>query len=106
PQVFRTMLQVADEYNKKGVPLVGHAVTVRANFRFSFTDQWNLFDNVDAWREATLGTAEERKAKLHNPALRQGMKDEYERTQQPKVLGDIADFVCRKIYRDDLRSKY
>jgi hypothetical protein len=106
PQVFRTMLEVVDEYNKKGVPLVGHAVTIRANFRFSFTDQWNLFDNVDAWREATLGTVEERKAKLNNPTLRQGMKDEYERTKQPKVLGDIAVFVCRKISRDDLRTKY
>jgi len=106
PQVFRTMLQVVDEYNKKGVPLVGHAVTIRANFRFSFTDQWNLFDNVDAWREATLGSAEERKAKLANPILRQGMKAEYDQSKQPKVLGDIADFVCRKIYRDDLRSQY
>ena len=68
PQVFRTMLSVVDEYNKKGVPLVGHAVTVRANFRFTFKEQWNLFDNVDAWREATLGTAEERMAKLGDPA--------------------------------------
>ncbi|MBI3304357.1 MAG: amidohydrolase family protein [Deltaproteobacteria bacterium] len=106
PQVFRTMLSVVDEYNKKGVPLVGHAVTIRANFRFSFTDQWNLFDNVDAWREATLGSAEERKAKLANPKLRQAMREEYDRTKQPKVLGDIADFVCRKISRDELRTKY
>jgi N-acyl-D-aspartate/D-glutamate deacylase len=106
PQVFRAMLSVVDQYNKQGVPLVGHAVTIRANFRFSFTDQWNLFDNVDAWREATLGTAEERKAKLANPTLRQAMKADYDRTKQPKVLGDIAEFVCRKIYRDDLRSKY
>jgi N-acyl-D-aspartate/D-glutamate deacylase len=106
PQVFRTMLSVVDEYNKKGVPLVGHAVTVRVNFRFSFEDQWNLFDNVDAWREATLGTAEERKAKLNNPSLRQGMRESYDRTKQPKVLGNIAEFVCRKISRDDLRSKY
>ena len=106
PQVFRTMLNVVDEYNKKGVPLVGHAVTIRANFRFSFIDQWNLFDNVDSWREATLGTPEERTTKLNNPTLRQAMKVEYDRSKQPKVLGDIADFVCRKISRDDLRSKY
>lgn len=106
PQVFRTMLSVVDEYNKKGVPLVAHTVTVRANFRFSFADEWNLFDNVDAWREATLGSPEERKAKLNNPILRQGMKDEYDRTKQPKVLGDIADFVCRKLSNDELRPKY
>jgi N-acyl-D-aspartate/D-glutamate deacylase len=45
-------------------------------------------------------------AKLGDPALRQQMKDEYDRTKQPKVLGDIADFVCRKISRSDLRTKY
>jgi len=61
-------------------------VTIRADFRFTFED-WNLFDNVAAWREATLGTVEERKAKLANPKLRQGMREEYDRTKQPKVLG-------------------
>jgi N-acyl-D-amino-acid deacylase len=106
PQVFRTQLSVVDEYNRKGVPLVGHAVTVRANFRFSFKDQWNLFDNVDAWREATLGTAEERLGKLGDPTLRRQMKEVYDQTKQPRVLGDIADFVCRKLSRSDLRSKY
>jgi N-acyl-D-aspartate/D-glutamate deacylase len=106
PHIFRTQLSVVDEYNKKGVPLVGHAVTVRANFRFTFKEQWNLFDNVDAWREATLGTAEERMAKLGDPARRAEMKAEYERNGQPRVLGDIGDFVCRKLSRSELRSKY
>jgi len=106
PQVFRAMMSVVDEYNKKGVPLVAHAVTVRANFRFSLNDQWNLFDNVEAWREATLGNAEARKAKLCDPDLRKGMKDEYDHSKQPKVLGDIADFVCRKISRPELKTKY
>ncbi len=106
PQVFRTMLSVVDEYNRRGVPLVAHGLTMRLQFRFSFEEQWNLFDNVDAWREATLGTAEERKAKLMNPTLRQAMRAEYDRTRQPKALGDIADFVCRKVSRDDLRKKY
>jgi N-acyl-D-aspartate/D-glutamate deacylase len=53
-----------------------------------------------------LGTAEERKAKLVNPQLRQSMREEYDRTKQPKALGDIADFVCRKIDNADLRKKY
>ena len=106
PQVFRTMLKVVDDCNKKGVPLVAHGLTMRLDFRFSLEEQWNLFDNVDAWREATLGTAEERKAKLVNPKLRQAMREEYDRTKQPKALGDIADFVCRKVENADLRKKY
>jgi N-acyl-D-aspartate/D-glutamate deacylase len=106
PQVFRTMLSVVDEYNKRGVPLVAHGLTMRLDFRFSLEEKWNLFDNVDAWREATLGTAEERKAKLLNPTLRQAMRDEYDRTKQPKALGDIADFVCRKVENAELRKQY
>ena len=71
--------------------------TMRLDFRFTLEEQWNLFDNVDSWREATFGTAEERKAKLVNPKLRQAMREEYDRSKQPKASGDIADFVCRKV---------
>ncbi len=106
PEVFRTMLSVVDEYNKQGVPLVAHGLTKRLDFRFSFSDEWNLFDNVDAWREATLGTEEERKIKLANPDLRQSMKAEYDRTKQPKALGDIATFICRKVESDEMSKKY
>ena len=106
PEVFRTMLSVVDEYNKKGVPLVAHGLTKRLDFRFSFSDEWNLFDNVDSWREATLGTEEERKIKLAKPDLRRAMKAEYDRTKQPKALGDIATFICRKVENEDLSKKY
>lgn len=106
PEVFRTMLSVVDEYNKKGVPLVAHGLTKRLDFRFSFSDEWNLFDNVDSWREATLGTEEERKIKLAKPDLRRAMKAEYDRTKQPKALGDIATFICRKVESEELSKKY
>lgn len=106
PQVFRAMLDVVDQHNKKGIPLVAHGLTMRLDFRFKLEDEWNLFDNVDSWREATLGTEEERKAKLVRPDLRQAMRDEYDRSKQPKALGDIADFVCKKVSKDELRNKY
>ena len=106
PEIFRTMLSVVDEYNKKGVPLVAHGLTKRLEFRFSFSDEWNLFDNVDAWREATLGTEEERKTKLANPDLRASMKAEYDRTKQPRALGDISASVCRGVNNEELSKKY
>jgi N-acyl-D-aspartate/D-glutamate deacylase len=39
-------------------------------------DEWNLFDDSEAWKEATTGTIAERKAKLADPARRQALKDE------------------------------
>ena len=106
PDVFRAQARVVDEYNRKGVALVGHAVTVRLNIRCCFLDEWTFFDNVDPWREALMGSLEERKAKLADPERRQILKHIYDRSRQPIFAGDIANFVCRKISRDDLRSKY
>lgn len=85
---------VVDEHNKRGIPLVAHGLAMRLDFRFTLEEQWNLFDNINAWREATLGTAEERKAKLVNPKLRQAMREEYDRTKRPKALGDIAEVLA------------
>lgn len=106
PDVFRAQALVVDEYNRKGVALVGHAVTVRLNIRCCFLEEWTFFDNVDAWREALIGSLEERAAKLTDPARRQHLRYIYDRSRQPIFAGDIANFVCRKIFRDDLRSKY
>ena len=55
PEMFRAQAAVVDEYNRKGVPLVGHAVTVRLNMRCCFREEWTFFDNVDAWRDAMMG---------------------------------------------------
>ena len=38
----------------------GQGVTTTAAFTFTFED-WNLFDDDAGWREATIGTVEERK---------------------------------------------
>ncbi len=106
PDMFRAQAAVVDEYNRKGVPLVGHAVTVRLNMRCCFLEEWTFFDNVDAWREALIGSFEERKATLLDPARRERLRYVYDRSKQPLTAGDIAGFVCRKIFRDDLRNKY
>jgi N-acyl-D-aspartate/D-glutamate deacylase len=52
----------------------GQGVTTDAGFTFTFED-WNLYDDSEAWMEATTGTLEERLHKLGDPARRQGLKD-------------------------------
>ena len=53
-----------------------------------------------------MGTEEERKTKLANPDLRASMKAEYDRTKQPRALGDISTFVCRGVNNEELSKKY
>ena len=60
---------------ERGIPVYGQGVTTDAGFTFTFED-WNLFDDSEAWMEATTGTLEERLRKLADPARRQGLKDQ------------------------------
>jgi N-acyl-D-amino-acid deacylase len=106
PDIHRAQLEVIDEYNRKGVPLVGLALVAKLNLRCCFAEKWTFFDNVDVWREATMGTLEERKAKLTDPAIRQQMREIWDKSRQPSAAGNIKNFACRKIFRDDLRAKY
>ena len=59
---------------RAGIPVYGQGVTTDAGFTFTFED-WNLYDDSEAWMEATTGTRAERLAKLGDPARRQGLKD-------------------------------
>lgn len=68
--------------------VIGQGVTTDAGFTFTF-DEWNLFDDVPAWMEATTGTVAERKAKLADPARRPALRDNL-----PKIaVGPIPDIV-------------
>ena len=42
----------------------------RSGFELTFED-WNLFDSSDAWREATMGTHDEKMAKMQDPDWRE-----------------------------------
>jgi hypothetical protein len=74
---MRLQLRWLNEMVDKGVPVYGQAATVRAPFTINFKD-WNLFDDNAAWREATLGTVEEKRAKLSNAEFRKIVRAEYD----------------------------
>jgi N-acyl-D-amino-acid deacylase len=60
----------------------GHRVFAQAlttNFASEFTlEDYNLADTIPCWREALLGTIEEKRAKLADPARRVAMKEIHE----------------------------
>jgi len=104
---LRLQLKWLAEINAKGLPVFGQAASVRAPFVINFQD-WNLFDDNPAWREATLGTVEEKKAKLAKAEFRQAVRAEYDAGTPTRdfIFGELHKFIAQKIVRPDLREKY
>ena len=73
PEMHRGRLEWLAECRRKGVPVYGQGITDDGGYTFSL-DEWNLFDERDAWREATVGTVEERLAKLSRSARRPDLR--------------------------------
>jgi N-acyl-D-amino-acid deacylase len=74
PHVHRSNLKWLEDCRRRGIRVYGQGLTTDAGFAFTFED-WNLFDESQAWREATVGTIEEKLEKLADPVRRQAMKD-------------------------------
>jgi N-acyl-D-amino-acid deacylase len=74
PEVHRGQLEWLASCRERGLPVYGQGVTTDAGFTLTFED-WNLFDESDAWCEATTGTLEERLAKLADPSRRPALRD-------------------------------
>lgn len=104
---MRLQLRWLNEMVAKGIPVYGQAASVRAPFVINFQD-WNLFDDNPAWREATLGTVEEKRAKLANPEFRKAVRAEYDAGTPTRdfVFGELHRYVAIKIEHPALREKY
>jgi N-acyl-D-aspartate/D-glutamate deacylase len=87
PHVHRKQLAWLQRCRERGIPVYGQGVTTDAGFTFTFED-WNLYDDSEAWCEATTGTKDERLRKLADPARRQALKDAL-----PKVASAPLDTV-------------
>lgn len=108
PESHRAQLEWLKAANSRGVRVFGQAVTARSPVRMTLED-WNLFDSVPAWQEATVGTLEEKKAKLSKPELRQAMRAEYDKGGMETLdvlFGELPKYIARKVYRPDLKEKY
>jgi len=73
PDIHRGQLDWLRRVHERGLPVYGQGVTTDAGFTFSF-DEWNLFDEVESWCEATTGTVAERLRKLSDPGRRPALR--------------------------------
>jgi nitrite reductase/ring-hydroxylating ferredoxin subunit len=74
----------------------GQGATRRGGFEMTFED-WNLFDDTEAWREVTLGTKAERKAKMQDPEMRRRLKEEWDSGIRPTQVaqGSVGSLVVQ-----------
>ena len=91
PFIHRGTIAWLDSCRQRGLRVYGQAVTSDTNMTFTFTD-WNLFDECQAWCDATTGTTAERKAKLGDPARREAL-----RAHIPRIITEEFDkiFITR-----------
>ena len=94
PEQHRQPIRWLESCAERGIPVYAQGVTARGGFELTFAD-WNLFDESPAWREVTLGTREERKAKMQDPELRRAIREEWDAGQRPTraVAEGLGSFI-------------
>ncbi len=95
PHRHRNQIRWLESCRKRGLQVYGQGVTTDAGLSFTFED-WNLFDDSDAWREATLGTVAERKEKLGDPRRRDALKNQMPRESLISYFDQIIITDCAR----------
>ena len=112
PRIYQERLEWLNQAQADGLRIFGQGATVRTGFSFSL-DNWNLYDQSPAWREATTGDIDDKIRKMADPALRERIKAETEEASslfkqtQGAVAGPPRKLVVQHIAgRPDLNDKY
>ena len=103
PEQHRERVRWLESCAERGLPVYGQGATRRGGFELTFED-WNLFDDTPAWREVTLGTKEERKAKMQSTDMRNQLKEEWDSGTRPTTVipGSVGSIqvMTRKVKID------
>merc|ERR1719456_1219458 len=84
---------------KKGLRIFGQAIVSSGGDQVAlkFTlDTFNLFDASPPWRAITIGSPEERMAKMNTPKLRQACKDQFDNPNKTVNLNSIDRTDAKK----------
>ncbi len=96
PEQHRERIRWLESCTDRGLRVYGQGATRRGGFEMTFAD-WNLFDDTEAWREVTLGTKVERKAKMQDPAMRRRLKEEWDSGNRPTTVvpGSVGSLIVQ-----------
>jgi len=100
PERYRRQLSWLESCAKRGIRVLGQSATLQLNFTFSFKE-WNLWDDMPAWRECTTGSIEDRLMKLSDPERRPGLRKV---EQSGQITNNAADIIVLECKRPDLKK--
>lgn len=95
PERFRHQLKWLESCVKRGIRVLGQGATLEVGFVFTFKD-WNLYDNMPAWNECTVGSVEDRLIKLSDPQRRAALRSEENVGQITNNYADIIVLECKE----------
>jgi N-acyl-D-aspartate/D-glutamate deacylase len=103
PEIHRQRLRWLEECASKQVRVYGQGALFSQGLEMTFED-WNLFDDSPAWRQVTMGSLEERKAKMEAPEIRESLKREWDAGIRPEqvVAGGPAALIIEGVGSPDL----
>ncbi len=96
PEQHRERIRWLESCAERGLRLYGQGNIRRGGFEMTFED-WNLFDDTPAWRDVTLGTKDERKAKMQDPEVRRRLKEEWDSGTRPTqvIPGSVGSLIVQ-----------
>ena len=93
-EAHRSKLRWLEACAEKGLPLYGQSNTRRSGFDFTFMN-WTFWDDKPAWKNVTLGTREERKAKMADAEVRATLRGQWDRGERPILGGMLVKHTGR-----------
>ena len=78
------------ECNERGLRIFGQGANQRSWYQYTF-EHWNMYDSSPAWNNATVGTHDEKMAKLADPEIRKQMIAEHASLVTAGAGGPIED---------------
>jgi N-acyl-D-amino-acid deacylase len=103
PQRHRNTLLWLERCRQEGLPVYGQAITTAGGNTATFED-WNLFDDSDAWAEATTGSLAEKLLKLADPERRSLLREESSIIESGAVTGPLRNAVVLKAIKPELKK--
>jgi N-acyl-D-aspartate/D-glutamate deacylase len=101
PHRHRNTLKWLERCRQRGLRIYGQGVTTDAGLTFTFED-WNLFDDSDAWRDATTGTVSERQHKLGDPQRRETLKSQMPR--ESLITSYFDEIIITECFKPENKS--
>jgi N-acyl-D-aspartate/D-glutamate deacylase len=103
PHRHRKQIQWLESCRERGIPVYGQAVSTGAGFTFEL-EGWNLFDDSEAWMEATTGSHGEKLYKLGDPARRAKLREESKAVEAGAVIASFGGIAVVNVKKPELKK--